>query len=100
MTKATEIATLLARLAELIADSAPPKTEPTPVVIPAQRAMPERVLLTPEEAASRLGIGRTTMYSLIKTNEVISVQIGRSRRISVTALDEYAARLIARDSAA
>ncbi|HEX9334443.1 MAG TPA: helix-turn-helix domain-containing protein, partial [Pseudonocardiaceae bacterium] len=45
--------------------------------------MPERVLLTVEEAAKRLGIGRTTAFALVKTGEIVSVQIGRLRRVSV-----------------
>ena len=35
-----------------------------------------RLLLTVEEAAERLGIGRTLMYTLVKEGEVESVQIG------------------------
>ncbi|MEY9843069.1 excisionase family DNA binding protein [Streptacidiphilus sp. BW17] len=47
------------------------------------------VALTVEEAARRLGIGRTTMYALIASGEVQSVQIGRLRRIPADALDAY-----------
>lgn len=85
---ATEIAATLAKLASLLADRQP--DEPTP---PQTRAMPQRVLLTVEEAAEQLGIGRTKTYELVKAGEIDSIQIGRLRRIPVSAINEYAARL-------
>ena len=54
-------------------------------------AQPGRLLLTVEEAAARLG--RTTMFRLIKSGEVESVQIGRLRRIRPDALTAYTQRL-------
>jgi excisionase family DNA binding protein len=39
------------------------------------------VLLTVEEAARRLNIGRTTMYALVSSGAVESVTIGRLRRV-------------------
>lgn len=53
-----------------------------------------RVVLTIEEAANRLGIGRTTMYALVMSGEIRSVTIGRLRRIPVHCLDEYVASLL------
>ena len=41
-----------------------------------------RLLLTPERAAERLDVGRTTVYGLLATGELESVRIGRSRRIT------------------
>ncbi|ONH23557.1 helix-turn-helix domain-containing protein [Pseudofrankia asymbiotica] len=52
-----------------------------------------KVLLTVEEAAERLGIGRTTAFALIRTGALRSVRIGRLRRIRTTDLDSYAASL-------
>jgi excisionase family DNA binding protein len=52
-----------------------------------------KLLLTVEEAADRLGIGRTLTYALVKTGEIESVQIGRLRRIPLGALDAFLARL-------
>ncbi|MFE9827129.1 helix-turn-helix domain-containing protein [Streptomyces halstedii] len=49
------------------------------------------VALTVEEAARRLGVGRTTMYALIASGEVGSVLIGRLRRVPVEALATYLA---------
>jgi excisionase family DNA binding protein len=60
--------------------------------------MPERVLLTAEEAAERLGIGRTFMFKLIRTGEIESVQIGRLRRIPASEIQNYAARLATGDT--
>jgi excisionase family DNA binding protein len=50
---------------------------------------PARLLLTVEEAAHRLRIGRTFMYALIQDGHVESVRIGRLRRIPIDALDNY-----------
>jgi excisionase family DNA binding protein len=52
-----------------------------------------RLLLTVEEAANRLGIGRTLMYTLVKDGEVESVHIGRLRRIPADALPRYLEQL-------
>jgi excisionase family DNA binding protein len=51
------------------------------------------LVLTVEQAAKRLGIGRTLMYALIASGEVESVPIGRLRRIPVECLAEYVDRL-------
>jgi excisionase family DNA binding protein len=88
--RATEIATLLGRLAELMSDD---RHHESPQ--PACRPMPERVLLTVEEAAERLHIGKTKTYALVKTGEIESVLIGRLRRVHVDAVNAYAARLVA-----
>ena len=52
-----------------------------------------RILLTPEEAAQALGIGRTKLYALLATAKLPSVRIGGSRRVSVDALTEFVRRL-------
>lgn len=51
------------------------------------------VLLRVEEAAARLGIGRTLMYRLVLSGEVESIPLGRLRRIPAECLDEYIAQL-------
>ncbi|WP_326566914.1 helix-turn-helix domain-containing protein [Amycolatopsis rhabdoformis] len=85
----TQLATTLAQLAErLAAQEADTAARPVP------RSMPARVLLTVEEAAERLGIGRTMTYRLVRTGQLESVQIGRLRRIHVSAVDEYAMTLV------
>lgn len=54
---------------------------------------PTLVLLTVEEAARRLRIGRTTCYGLIRSGELESVPVGRLRRVPADALAAYVARL-------
>ncbi|MET9043870.1 excisionase family DNA-binding protein [Streptomyces sp. NPDC004362] len=51
------------------------------------------LLLTVEEAARRLGIGRTTCFALIASGELESVKVGSLRRIPADALAMYVARL-------
>lgn len=87
-----EIANLLSRLAVLMAQPSTPEQAQ-------QRSMPERVLLTVEEAAERLNIGKTKAYALVKSKELVSVNIGRLRRIHVDAVAAYAARLVAEQTA-
>ena len=51
------------------------------------------LLLTPEEAARRLSIGRTTIYALMTSGDLPSVTIGRCRRVPVSALRSFVVRL-------
>jgi excisionase family DNA binding protein len=86
--RGTEIASVMARLVELMSHQPPDE-------VPEPRQTPERVLLTVEEVAERLGIGRTTTFRLVKAGEIESVRIGRLRRIHIDAVNTYAARLVA-----
>lgn len=52
-----------------------------------------KLLMTVNEAAQRLSIGRPKMWQLVMTGEVLSIKIGASRRIPVTALESYVQRL-------
>jgi excisionase family DNA binding protein len=67
------LAELAAAIRAEIADAAPPTDAP-----------PE--LLSIEEAARRLGIGRTAMYGLLTSGRVRSVRIGRRRLVGAAAL--------------
>jgi len=49
----------------------------------------ERALLTPEEAARVLGIGRSKVYELILAGTLESLKIGASRRIPADAIDAF-----------
>ena len=51
------------------------------------------LLLTVEEAARRLRIGRTLVYQLISSGELESVKVGRLRRVPAECLPEYVATL-------
>jgi excisionase family DNA binding protein len=54
---------------------------------------PLTLLLTPEEAAKALSVGRSKVYDLMRAGSLRSVKIGGSRRISATALAEFIAGL-------
>ncbi|WP_030892478.1 excisionase family DNA-binding protein [Streptomyces sp. NRRL S-1868] len=50
------------------------------------------VLLTVEEAARRLRIGRTTCYALIRAGELETIPVGRLRRVPADAPAAYVAQ--------
>jgi excisionase family DNA binding protein len=54
----------------------------------------ERLLLTLEEAARRLSVGRTTLYELAAQGRLQTVTIGRCRRVPVSALESFVNRLM------
>lgn len=58
----------------------------------------EKMLLTPEEVAEVLGIGRSTVYNLIGEHLLRSFKIGRSRRVLVSDLKDYVDGLSASSS--
>ncbi len=47
------------------------------------------LLLTPEDAAKVLRIGRTTFYALMKAGDLRPVHIGRSCRLARAELERY-----------
>jgi excisionase family DNA binding protein len=53
----------------------------------------DKLLLTPEEAASVLSIGRSKVYELISDGRLASVRIDASRRVPMNALIEFVERL-------
>ena len=86
-TARAELGAALAQLAQALTKELPaPAHEP--------RTLPERVLLTVEEAAEQLRIGRTTAWRLVRTGELESVRIGTLRRVPSSAVAEFAAHLI------
>jgi len=54
----------------------------------------DQLLVTPEEAARRLSVGRTTIYELMSTGELPSVNIGRCRRVAVSSLMSFVSSLL------
>ncbi len=52
------------------------------------------LLLTPAQAAERLSIARSSLYQLLLVGEIVSITIGRSRRIPLEALTEYLDRKV------
>ncbi len=53
-----------------------------------------KLLVTVEEMAQMLSIGRPKAWQLVMRGEVVSVLIGRSRRIAVSAIEAYIERLM------
>jgi excisionase family DNA binding protein len=53
----------------------------------------EKLLLTAEETAEILGIGRTKVYELLRVSLIESVKIDGCRRIPTVAVHAYVARL-------
>jgi excisionase family DNA binding protein len=56
---------------------------------PRQAGVAESLLLTPEEAATLLRVGRTTVYALMRAGDLRSVHIGRSCRLARAELERY-----------
>ena len=48
----------------------------------------DKLLLTPEEAADMLSLGRTKLFQLIGDGTLRSVRIGKCRRVPASALVE------------
>ncbi|MDP9429575.1 MAG: helix-turn-helix domain-containing protein [Actinomycetota bacterium] len=57
----------------------------------------ERLLMPIEDGANALGVGRTTVYALVKAGELETVKIGRRSLITAESLREYVERLRAVD---
>jgi excisionase family DNA binding protein len=58
----------------------------------------EKMLLTPEEAAEMLSIGRSKVYELMASQALGSVKIGTCRRVPAEALQAYVDQLVAKAS--
>ncbi len=56
---------------------------------PREPVSSDPLLLTPEEAATVLRLGRTTVYALMKAGDLHPVHIGRSCRLSRSELERY-----------
>lgn len=52
----------------------------------------ERILYTPLEVAKMLGLSKNQIHNLLRTRELTSVKIGRSRRISRADIDAFLER--------
>ncbi|SKA30942.1 DNA binding domain-containing protein, excisionase family [Marinactinospora thermotolerans DSM 45154] len=61
---------------------------------------PPRLLLTVPEAARMLAVSRSKLYELLASGEVRSLRIGGSRRIPVSALNDYVSGLLDQKEAA
>ncbi len=86
----SELAAVTNRAAELLDE-----LERLAAGIPEQRRVVTPNLLTTDEAAAWLGVGRARVYEMITSGGLRSVTIGKRRRIPVTALDELIQKLSA-----
>jgi excisionase family DNA binding protein len=50
-----------------------------------------KILLTVEEAAHKLSVGRTTVYELMRRGELRYITVGRVRRVPIEAVSEFVA---------
>jgi excisionase family DNA binding protein len=53
-----------------------------------------KVLLSVDEAAAALSMGRTFVYDMLTRGEIVSIKIGRRRRIPVSALQAFVTRRV------
>ena len=53
----------------------------------------QQLLYTIDQAASALQLGRTSLKQLVQRGDLVSVKIGRSRRVPLSALTSYVERL-------
>jgi excisionase family DNA binding protein len=53
-------------------------------------------LLTIDEAASMLRVGRTTIFRLVAEGELMSIKVGRRRLVPTASLDDFVERATGR----
>jgi excisionase family DNA binding protein len=54
-----------------------------------------KVLLSVDEAATLMSLGRSALYDLLMRNEIMSIKVGRTRRVPLAALHDYVQRQLA-----
>jgi excisionase family DNA binding protein len=76
--------------------------DPPAADIPLPRGSPPcpGLLLTVPEAAQALAISRSKLYELLASGTIASIRIDGSRRIPLTALEDYVSRLLTERTAA
>jgi excisionase family DNA binding protein len=57
----------------------------------------EKQLVTMEEASQILSLGKTKLYEYIKSNELQSLKLGKSRRIVHSSIEAFIDRRIVGD---
>ena len=65
--------------------------QPRRVILPSI-GQESKVLLSVDEAAVALSLGRSAVYELIMRKELASIKVGRTRRVPVVALHQYVLR--------
>jgi excisionase family DNA binding protein len=72
-----------------VGDPAVPSMQPEAAPHLVSRPDAQRITLSIGEAASRLGVSKTTLWSLVRGGQIRSISLGRRRLIPVTALDQW-----------
>jgi excisionase family DNA binding protein len=57
----------------------------------------ERVLVTIDEAAAALGVGRSTVYKLMNGGDLVPAKIGRRSLVTADSVRAYAAKVSGAD---
>jgi excisionase family DNA binding protein len=60
---------------------------------PQQAPTVEPLLITMEEAARRLSVGRTLIYQQVRRGKLPSIRVGRCRRIALIDLERFVEHL-------
>ena len=58
----------------------------------------DELLIPIEEAARRIGVGRSHFYEMLRRGEIVSVRLGRSRRVPVSALEDFVQQKLQSDA--
>jgi excisionase family DNA binding protein len=56
-----------------------------------------KLLLSVDEAATLMSLGRSIVYDLVMRQQIASIKVGRMRRIPVSALREYVQKRLAEE---
>jgi excisionase family DNA binding protein len=54
-----------------------------------------KVLLSLDEAAAAMSVGKTMIADLVRRNELKSIKVGRTRRIPLSSIHEFVNRQLA-----
>lgn len=63
-------------------------------VDPLATPLEAKLLLSVDEAATLMSLGRSIVYDLVMRQQIPSIKVGRMRRVPVSALRDYVQRLI------
>ena len=66
--------------------------------IPPEGMAEMKVLVSVDEAAAMLSLGRTLVWELVRKKELRSIKVGRTRRILVSSVHEYVQKLMTQPS--
>ncbi|MEW6125020.1 MAG: excisionase family DNA-binding protein [Pseudomonadota bacterium] len=64
----------------------------SPAAAPAAVPLGERCCLSTDHAAQYIGLGKTTIFALLKASEIEGVKIGQRRLVLRASCDAYIAR--------